>query len=80
MSFSLGSRRKYYGEKPRRNSVNEKQSKVKRNISPPERWKNYANRKQWQVYTEIGKVDMLSKNSFTRFRGQVDSCTRESNI
>ena len=37
--------------KPRRNSVNENSSKVKRNNSLQERWKNYAKRRQSHTYT-----------------------------
>ena len=36
---------------PRRNSVNENSSKVRRNTSPQEGWKNYAKSKQSQTYT-----------------------------
>ena len=37
--------------KPRRNSVNENSSKVKRNNSLQELWKNYAKRRQSHTYT-----------------------------
>ena len=47
-------------KKPRRNSVYENSSKVRRNTSPQERWKNYEKRKQSQTNTLIGKVDMLA--------------------
>ena len=36
---------------PRRNSVNENSSKVRRNTSPQERWKIYTKRRQSQTYT-----------------------------
>ena len=35
---------------PRRNSVNENSSKVRRNTSPQERWKKYVKRRQSQTY------------------------------
>ena len=38
-------------KKTHRNSVNENSSKVKRNNSLQERWKNYAKRRQSHTYT-----------------------------
>ena len=38
-------------KKPRRNSVNENSSKVRRNTSLQEHWKNYAKCRQSQIYT-----------------------------
>ena len=38
-------------KKPRRNSVNENSSNVRRNTSPQERWKNYVKRRQSQSCT-----------------------------
>ena len=66
------SRRKYTAKNPHRNSVNENSSKVRRNTSPQERWKNYAKRRQWQTYTKIGKVNMLAntQNSIIINRGK----------
>ena len=49
VSFFLRPRKKYIGKKRRRNSVNS--SKVRRNTSPQERWKNYAKRRKSQTYT-----------------------------
>ena len=68
VSFFLKPRRKYTGKKPCRNSINENSSKVRRNTSPEERWKNYAKRRQSQSYTLIGKVEMTSntQNSIIR--------------
>ena len=60
VSFFLRPRRKYTGKKTRRNSVNENSSKVRRNTSPEECWKNYAKRRQSQSYILIGKVDVIS--------------------
>ena len=60
VSFFLRQRRKYTREKPRRNSVNENSSKLRRNTSPEERWNNYAKSRQSQSYTLIGKVEMIS--------------------
>ena len=45
------SKRKYTAKKPHRNSVNENSSKVRRNTSPQEGWKNYEKSKQSQTYT-----------------------------
>ena len=41
--------------------INENPSKVKRNTSPRERWKNYAKRKQWQ--TKSAKLTCYPKKS-----------------
>ena len=60
VSFFLRPRRKYNVKKPRRNSVNENSSELRRNTSPQGHWKNYAKRRQSQTYILIGKVDMLS--------------------
>ena len=49
--FFLRSRRKIHQKKTSRNSVNENSSKVRRNTSPQEFWKNYAKRRQSQTYT-----------------------------
>ena len=38
-------------KKPRRNSVNENSSNVRRNTSPQKRWKNFTKRRQSQTYT-----------------------------
>ena len=43
-------KKKIYREKPHRNSVSKNWSKVRRNTSPQEHWKNYANSRQWQAY------------------------------
>ena len=51
MDFFLRSRRKCTGKKPRRNLVKENSSKVRRNASPEERWKNYAKRRHSQSFT-----------------------------
>ena len=40
--FFLGQGQNTSGKKPYRNPVNENSSKVRRNTSPRERWKNYA--------------------------------------
>ena len=45
--FFLRPKTKCTGKKPRKNSVTENSSKVRRNTSPQERWKNYA--KTWVV-------------------------------
>ena len=50
-AFFLRPRRKYTEKKPRRNSVNENSSKVRRNTSLEEVWQNCAKRKQSQRYT-----------------------------
>ena len=42
--FFLRPRKKCTTKKPRRNSVSENSSNVRRNVSPEERWKNYAER------------------------------------
>ena len=72
VSFFLRPRRKYTGKKPRRNLVNENSSKVRRNASPEERWKNYAKRRQSQSYILIGKIDMISntQNSVNNKHGK----------
>ena len=70
--FFLGQGENTPWKKPRRNSVNENSSKIRRNTSPQERWKNYAKRRQWQTYTKIGKVNMLAntQNSIIINRGK----------
>ena len=45
LSF-LGQWKNTQWKKPRRNSVNENSSNVRRNTSPQERWKNHAKRRQ----------------------------------
>ena len=49
--FFLGKGENTPRKKPRRNLANENSSKVRRNISPQERWKNYTKRRQSQTYT-----------------------------
>ena len=73
VSFFLRPRRKYTGKKPRRNSVNENLSKVRRNTSLKERSKNYAKRRKSQSYTLIGKVEMISntQNSIIQTREKI---------
>ena len=51
VSFFLRSKKKYTAKKHCRNSVNENSSNFRRNTIPPERWKNYAKRRQSQTYT-----------------------------
>ena len=49
--FFSAKEKKHPEKKPRRNSVNENSSKVRRNTSPQEGWKNYEKSKQSQTYT-----------------------------
>ena len=50
-SFFFGQGENTPRKKPRRNSVNENSSRVRRNTSLQERWKNYSKRRQSQTYT-----------------------------
>ena len=49
--FFSQAKEKIHQEKLRRNSVNENSSKVRRNTTPKECWKNYAKRRHSQIYT-----------------------------
>ena len=52
--------------------INENSSKVRRNTSPQEGWKNYAKSNQSQTYTSIDKVNMLAntQNSIIISKGK----------
>ena len=60
VSFFLRQKRKYTAKKPRRNTVYENSTKVRRNTSPQERWKNYGKHGQSLTNIVIGKVEMLA--------------------
>ena len=68
--FSWAKQKIHREKNPQR--LNENSSKVRRNTNPQEHWKNQPKRREWQNYTYIGKVDMLSdtQNSVITNTGQ----------
>ena len=80
-AFFLRPRRKYTEKKPRRNSVNENSSKVRRNTSSEECWKvDMISNTQNSIVTNTEKDLKISNNRFNRYGGQAGSQTSEKNI